>query len=65
MAGSVVNLLMKQSMLWPKRTNCEIDHVCSNSSDTIFEKGFEFSWEKIWDVIEQYLPTLLSLLVSI
>jgi len=51
-----------------KQVQKEIDHVCSEKSKTIFEKDcFEedFEWEKIWHDINNFLPTLKSLLVGI
>jgi len=54
MAGSVVNQHSNETVnALAKRIDCE---VCSNSSDTVFQKdcdGFEFSWGKLWDAIEQ------------
>lgn len=51
-----------------KKVNMEIDHICSTKTDTIFRKHCDevaFSWKKVWSELEQQLPTLLSLLVTI
>jgi len=69
MAGSVVHQRCDETInALAKKINREIDYVCSNQSNTIFDKDcdeVEFSWDTMWDNIEKYLPTLLSLIVSI
>jgi len=69
MATSVVNKFSAESIsALSKQINKEIDVVCSTKSDTIFSKDcdeIDFSWDRIWRDIEAYLPSLLSLLVSI
>ena len=45
-----------------------MDHVCSSKTDTLFKKSHEvdgFSWERVWNELEEHLPTFLSAFVAI
>lgn len=69
MASTIVdNFSVETITALSKQINKEMDLVCSTKSDTIFNKDcnkVDFSWDRIWQEIEMYLPTMLALLVSI
>jgi len=69
MATSVVKNFSSDSInALSNQINKEMDVVCSTKTDTVFHKDcdeIDFSWDRVWRDVELYLPTLLSLLISI